>query len=138
MNRTIGANPPGSTSPMSQGLLARPGRILHVSGQVPRNDADGSSVGVGDFAAQAEHALDKVLAIVAEAGGGPEHIVMLRSYLVRREDIPTMAAVRKTRLVEPYPATTTVLVAGLANPDWLLEVEAVAILPDPDLEAPAC
>jgi enamine deaminase RidA (YjgF/YER057c/UK114 family) len=114
---------------MSQALAAQEGELVFVSGQVPRA-ADGTTVGApDDFETQARHALGQVVELVEAAGGRAGDIVSLRSYLVRREDIRHLAEIRRQLLEAPYPATTTVLVAGLADPDWLLEIEAVAVVP---------
>ncbi len=49
-------------------------------------------------------------------------------YLPTRDHLPTVMNVRRRYFREPYPATTAVVIAGLANPEWLVEIEGTAVL----------
>ena len=49
-------------------------------------------------------------------------------YLTSRDQLPTVMDVRRRYFREPFPATTAVVVSGLANPEWLVEIEATAVL----------
>ena len=114
--------------------IAEGSRLVFVSGQVAR-DADGKPVGEGDLAAQSEQAYANVHAAVTAAGGSFEDIAKLTIYVVDWE--PAMmaqlaeGAVRAAQrlgfdLVRPI---TLLGVASLGEPDLLIEVEAVAVLP---------
>jgi len=120
---------PRKQSPMSEAVLARPGRLFVTAGQIAR-DAAGELVGPDDFARQAEFALERVLALTADAGGKPNDLISLRCNIVDRADIPALVEVRRRLLAEPYPAVTTVVVAGLADPRWLVEIEGMAVIDD--------
>lgn len=98
---------------------------LFVAGQVAR-DRSNELVGVGDIGAQTKQALANLEAILLDAGGGLDDVVKLTVYLVRREDLPGYRAVRDATFSQPLPATTLVFVSGLAHPDYLVEIEAVA------------
>ncbi len=50
-------------------------------------------------------------------------------YLTSRERLPTVMEVRRRYFKEPYPAVAAVIVAGLANPEWMVEIEGTAVLP---------
>lgn len=101
-------------------------RTLRVSGQIGLSPdgqlADG-------FRGQCEQALDNVESVLREANMELADIVKMSFFLIRREDMDTLVEVRKERLDGVRPAITTVYVAGLVSPDWLVEVEVVACAP---------
>ncbi len=106
-------------------------RMLHVSGQIgvsPDGElADG-------FTAQCEQALENVAAVLDSASMDYSNLVKLTFFLVRPSDMEDLVEVRKALLDGVRPAITTIFVAGLVSPDWLIEVEAVAAEKDPGLE----
>lgn len=114
-------------APTSAATLSEGRRMLHISGQVPV-DETGQLVGRGDIRAQSERALRNVQLLVEAAGGRMADVCRLTVYLLRREDLPTVMEARRAVFAEPYPATTVVVVAGLANPDWLVEIEGAAVM----------
>jgi enamine deaminase RidA (YjgF/YER057c/UK114 family) len=121
--RTI--DPAGLAPPFSNysHAVEAEGRWLHVSGQVGV-DADGN-VQEG-FEAQAELAWRNVLAVLEEAGMGPEHVVKVNMLLTRRSDVPASRTTRDAALGGRKPACTLFVVAGLADEAWLVEIEVVA------------
>jgi enamine deaminase RidA (YjgF/YER057c/UK114 family) len=105
------------------------GTIVYLAGQVAC-DASGKLIGEGDFEAQVEQVYRNVKAAVEAAGGTMADIVKLNTYLVAevdQADVPKMRAIRD-RYVNPEkrPASTLVVVSRLAQPGWLIEIEAVA------------
>lgn len=100
-------------------------RLLFVSGQIPAR-ADGT-VPAG-FEAQCEAVWDNVLAALAAAGGAPEHLVKVTTYLTDRGQAEANSRIRQARLGAVRP-TLTVVVAQTLDPAWLLEVEAIAAIP---------
>jgi len=108
----------------AHGVETRPGvRTLYVSGQVgqPPEGALPS-----DFRGQCRQALLNVSSVLAAAKMTFADIVKMSFFLIRREDMDTLVEVRKEFLDGVRPAITTVFVAGLVSPDWLVEVEVVA------------
>ena len=108
------------------------GRTLHISGQIAW-DKDARIV-TSDFATQFLTALDNVIAVVREAGGGTEHIVKLLAFVT---DLDAYRAAQKAigdgwrgKMGKHYPAMSLVKVAGLLEPGALVEIEGVAMLPD--------
>lgn len=97
-------------------------RTLYVSGQV---GADEGGTVAGGFEAQCAQAIANVEAVLGSAGMALADVVKVTIYLTRREDIPRLREVRSRRLAVA-PAVTMVLVAGLHDPEWLVEIEAVA------------
>lgn len=115
------------TAPFSHGTLATGSRILQISGQVPV-DAAGNNVGKGDIEAQTEQVIANIRAIVEEAGGTLADVSRLMIFLTDRAHLAKVMEVRKRHFVEPYPCATAVVVSGLANPDWEVEIEVTASL----------
>ena len=98
-------------------------RVLHVSGQVGE-PPEGQLA--ADFHGQCRQALLNLEAVLRAADMAFADIVKLTFYLTRREDMAALVEMRKAMLDGVRPAITTVFVAGLVSPDWLVEVEAVA------------
>ena len=67
-----------------------------------------------------------MLSVLAAAGMGPRDLVKVVTFLIDRADLATARAVRDRMLQGAAPASTLLFVAGLASPDWLIEIEAIA------------
>lgn len=109
-------------------------RTVYLSGQVARNAA-GEPVGTGDLAAQVEQAFLNVGTALAAVGGSYDDVAKLTLYLVdwtgeKMQALGEGAGRAAQRLgVNPRKPTTLIGVAALAEPDLLVEVEAIAVLP---------
>ena len=102
----------------------RPGaRVMHISGQ-----AGVSPTGelAPDFKGQCRQALINLQSVLIEADMELDDVVKLTFFLIRREDVAGLVEVRRELLFGVGSAVTTVFVAGLVSPRWLVEVEAVA------------
>lgn len=111
----------GLITPSGGQLLVTSGQLgLSVLGTVP-----------SEAGAQAKICFDNIASILAEAGGGPEHVVRLNAYVTDRSYFPAYMAVRDAWLghVMPKPASTLMIVSGFTRPEFLVEVEATALLP---------
>jgi enamine deaminase RidA (YjgF/YER057c/UK114 family) len=114
----------------TNGVIAE-GRTLHISGQIAWDS--NAHIVSSDFATQFLQALDNVIAIVREAGGGTEHIVKLLAFVTDLDQY--RAATRaigegwRGRMGKHYPAMSLVKVAGLLEPGALVEIEGIAMLP---------
>jgi enamine deaminase RidA (YjgF/YER057c/UK114 family) len=116
----------------TQVVAARPGRTIYVSGQTAC-DGRGRPVGVGDVATQAGVALENLGIALAAAGARPVDVTMLRAYIVGYT--PAIAGEVGARIAQFFsgtkpPASTWVGVQALFHPDFLIEIEAVAVVPD--------
>lgn len=134
MTRPRIVNPPALGHPRgyANGVLAPAGsRILFVAGQVGW-DAEQRIVGPG-FVEQFERALANVLAVVAEAGGDPEHVVRLTVYVTSKQEyldlLSELGAAWRRTMGRHYPAMALVEVAGLVEDGAKVEIEATAALP---------
>jgi enamine deaminase RidA (YjgF/YER057c/UK114 family) len=114
---------------LCQAVVAR-GRSVFVRGQVGQDLDTAVNVGVGDPAAQAEQAMSNIETLLREAGARLEHICKITIYLT---DPRFRQAVYRTvgrRLRGVYPVSTGIVVAGLARPEWLVELDVIAVIPD--------
>jgi enamine deaminase RidA (YjgF/YER057c/UK114 family)/quinol monooxygenase YgiN len=109
-----------------------PGKLLYLSGQVPRNAA-GDVIGAGDFRAQLEQVFTNLGIALRGAGATFADVVKLNYYCVETVDSTQQRAVVEVRdrfvNTKSPPASTFVFVSRLVRPDWLIEIEAVAMLP---------
>ena len=112
----------------SSAVIVKPGRLLFVSGQVAV-DENGKTVGVSDVARQCEYVLQKIEKIVTYNGGTVADIVQDRVYVTDRAFHPLVLPVRLKHFPENGPASAFVEVASLKDPEWLIEIEVVAVLP---------
>ena len=124
-------DPPGVAKPFSRYSHAAeaPGawRWLYVSGQVGVT-ADGTLL--EGFEAQATQAWANVRAVLEDAGVTPADLVKVTMLLTNSDDVPASRTTRDAALAGGKPACTLFVVAGLADPGWLIEIEAVAAAPD--------
>ncbi|KPK29674.1 MAG: hypothetical protein AMK69_05800 [Nitrospira bacterium SG8_3] len=103
-------------------------KTLYISGQIPL-DMDMNVVGKNDMAAQTELVYGNLKKVLEDAGGSMRNIVMLNIYCtdIERFDKETRG-MRKKYFGDYYPAVTAVEVKRLYHPDYMIEVEAVAVL----------
>jgi enamine deaminase RidA (YjgF/YER057c/UK114 family) len=105
-------------------------RTIYIGGQ-DAIDAEGNIVGVGDIAAQTEQVLRNLRTALQAAGAEPEHVVKWNVLVVEGQDFRTgYAAFRNVwgGLPNP-PVITAAVVRGLAHPDFLVEMDAIAVVP---------
>jgi len=109
--------------------VVRAGPLVFLRGQVG-TDFAGNTVGIGDPAAQAEQAMNNVQQLLAEAGSCLEDIVKITLYITDRAyREPVYRAVGRW-LKGVYPVSTGVIVQGLARPEWLMEIDVIAVVPE--------
>ena len=106
---------------------AKAGNTLYIAGQVAQ-DVEGNVVGKGDFEAQARQVFANLINIMEEAGGSPLNIVKMTTFLTDYNYIETYRSVRNEYFSEPFPPNTLLIIESLALPDYMIEVEAVAVL----------
>jgi reactive intermediate/imine deaminase len=111
----------------SQAILTEGGRLLFIAGQTAV-DKDNKVVGKGDIDRQAEQVFANLEAVLREAGATFDNLMMTTTYLT---DIKYREAYNKVRLKyykEHCPVSTLLVVAALANPDYLIEIDGIAVL----------
>jgi 2-iminobutanoate/2-iminopropanoate deaminase len=122
--------------PFSQGWKCGP--LIFVGGQISA-DENGRTIGPGDIEVQTRNTFQNIQKVLAEVGAEMKHIVKFNTYYVfdgegdaLREYWERMTKVRLEFFEEPGPVGTAIRISGLAYPDLLIEVEAIAYLPDAD------
>jgi enamine deaminase RidA (YjgF/YER057c/UK114 family) len=106
---------------LCQAVVAR-GTMVFVRGQVGQDLETSKSVAIGDPAGQTERAMANIKMLLEEAGARLEHICKITIYII------------DPRYREPvyrvHPVSTGIIVSALARPEWLVEVDATAVIPD--------
>ena len=125
--------PPGWPKPKgySNGIVAK-GRLVFVAGQVGWNAQE--KFETSDFAGQARQALKNIVAILAEAGAGPEHICRMDWFLADVKEynasLKELGAAYRELIGKHYPVMTAVQVGGFVETGAKLEIEVTAVLPE--------
>jgi enamine deaminase RidA (YjgF/YER057c/UK114 family) len=105
------------------------GSIVFVRGQVGQDLDTAESVGVGDVAEQAERAMANIAQLLEECGARIEHVCRITIYLTDVRHREAAYRVIGRHLKGVFPVSTGVVVSALARPEWLVEVEATAVIP---------
>jgi enamine deaminase RidA (YjgF/YER057c/UK114 family) len=114
---------------LCQTVVAR-GSTVFVRGQVGQDLDTAVNVGIGDAAAQAEQAMKNIEKLLGEAGAKVEHICKITIYLTDPRFREAVYRVIGSHLQGVYPVSTGIVVAGLGRPEWLVEVDVIAVIPD--------
>ena len=127
-------NPPGlnPTFGWTHVVTSSGGKTIHVSGQAAV-DERGQLVGKGDLKRQTEQTFENLKAALAAAGASFRDVVNSRIYVVgfKPEFLPVIREVRSRYFAaDRPPASTLVGVTALAGPEWLIEIEVTAVVPD--------
>ena len=102
------------------------GKSLFVSGTPGYKDG---KLALGDFSTQMRQVMENIAVTLKSAGTGWDRVVKTNVFLTKREDFDEMSRIYATYFREgKYPARTTVVVTALPSPDFLLEIECVAVL----------
>jgi enamine deaminase RidA (YjgF/YER057c/UK114 family) len=104
------------------------GDTVYLRGQIGQDLDTAENVGVGDVEAQAEQAMANIETLLKEAGGGLEHIVKVVVYLTDARFREPVYRVMGRWLGGVYPVSTGIVVGALARPEWLVEIDATAVL----------
>ena len=114
---------------LAQAVVAR-GTIVFLRGQVPQDLDTAENVGVGDPVAQTHKVMQNIRQLIEECGATMEHVTKLVVYLT---DIRHREAVYRTMgeyIIGVHPVCTGLVVVALARPEWLVEIDATAVIPD--------
>jgi enamine deaminase RidA (YjgF/YER057c/UK114 family) len=111
---------------LSQGVIAEAGRTLYVGGQ---NGTDATGAITGGIAEQTGQAFRNVLAVLAAAGAGPQHVARLTIYVHVDADLAAGFAASRESWGDRPTAISVLRVAGFARPEALVEIDAIASLP---------
>jgi 2-iminobutanoate/2-iminopropanoate deaminase len=104
------------------------GRLVFISGMTSRR-ADGTIAGIGDIEAQTRQVCENIKAAVEAAGGTMDDICRVDVYIRNMEQFDAIHKVRREYFREPLPASTMVEVVKMTHPDYLIEINAIAVIP---------
>ena len=107
--------------------IAARGRLVFISGMTARR-ADGTIAGIGDIDAQTRQVCENIKAAVEQAGGTMDDICRVDVYVRNMEHFDAIHKVRAQYFKEPLPASTMVEVTKMVSPDYLIEINAIAVV----------
>ena len=114
---------------LAQAVVAAPGSTIYLRGQVAQNLDDAKNIGSWDVTEQTHKVMQNIAQLIAESGGKMEHLVKVVVYITdirfREEVYRTMGEYIKG----VHPVSTGLVVDSLARPDWLVEIDATAVIP---------
>ncbi len=119
-----------STVGVGYSHVARVGDTVYIAGQIALNRS-GDLVGEDDIEAQTQQVFENLEAILKELGGSLNDIVKMTTYLTDRSQLEAFRRVRNRYLSDPFPPNTLLFINGLAQPEYLVEIEAVAVFVGP-------
>ncbi|WP_417586666.1 RidA family protein [Pararhodobacter oceanensis] len=102
-------------------------KLIFCAGQVA-GDEHGNVLGPEDFEAQGELTIKNLKAVLAEANATLSDVVKLVTYVCNPHDVPKVRALIKKHFSENPPGNTICVISGLAHPDYLLEIDATAVI----------
>ena len=106
------------------------GAMVFVRGQVGQDLATSASVAIGDPAGQAEQAMANVALLLKEAGARLEDVCKITVYLTDPRHREPVYRVVGRWLKGVFPVSTGLVVSALARPEWLVEIDVIAVIPD--------
>jgi enamine deaminase RidA (YjgF/YER057c/UK114 family) len=117
---------------LCQAVVTQGGKTVWMRGQCPQNLDDAKNIDSHDPAEQTHKVMQNIRQLVTEAGGEMAHVVKLVVYIT---DIRHREAVYRTMgeyIKGMHPVCTGLVVQALARPEWLVEIDATAVIPDED------
>jgi len=122
-------NPSDIHQPTGYTHVVKSGNIVFIAGQVSM-DKNGQIVAEGDIEAQTRQTLANLETAVKAAGGKKEDILSITTYILDRNDLPGLRKARGDFFGDNPPASTLLVISGLARPEFLIEIEARAVIGD--------
>ncbi|EDZ44915.1 endoribonuclease L-PSP family protein [Rhodobacterales bacterium Y4I] len=115
---------------LCQAVVTYGGKTVYLRGQCPQNLDDAKTIASHDPAEQTHKVMQNIQQLIGEAGGSMEHLVKVVVYIT---DVRHREAVYRTMgeyIKGVYPVSTGLVVQALARPEWLVEIDATAVIPD--------
>jgi 2-iminobutanoate/2-iminopropanoate deaminase len=110
-------------------VIEAKGRLVFVSGMTARRP-DGTIAGIGDIEAQTRQVCENIKAAVEGAGGTMDDVCRVDVYVRNMEHFEAIHKVRREYFKSPLPASTMVEVTKMVSPDYLIEINAIAVIAD--------
>ena len=117
---------------LCQAVVTKAGRTVWMRGQCPQNLDDARNIESHDPAEQTHKVMQNIRQLIEEAGGDMSHLVKLVVYITDVRHREVVYRTMGTYIKGVYPVSTGLVVQALARPDWLVEIDATAVIPDKD------
>ena len=117
---------------LCQAVVTKAGRTVWMRGQCPQNLDDAGNIESHDPAEQTHKVMQNIRQLIEEAGGDMSHLVKLVVYITDVRHREAVYRTMGTYIKGVYPVSTGLVVQALARPDWLVEIDATAVIPDKD------
>ena len=117
---------------LCQAVVTKAGRTVWMRGQCPQNLDDARNIESHDPAEQTHKVMQNIRQLIEEAGGDMSHLVKLVVYITDVRHREAVYRTMGTYTKGVYPVSTGLVVQALARPDWLVEIDATAVIPDRD------
>ena len=117
---------------LCQAVVTKAGRTVWMRGQCPQNLDDARNIDSYDPAEQTHKVMQNIRQLIEEAGGDMSHLVKLVVYITDVRHRETVYRTMGNYIKGGYPGSTGLGVQALARPDWLVEIDATAVIPDTD------
>ena len=117
---------------LCQAVVTKAGRTVWMRGQCPQNLDDARNIESHDPAEQTHKVMQNIRQLIEEAGGDMSHLVKLVVYITDVRHREAVYRTMGTYIKGVYPVSTGLVVKALARPDWLVEIDATAVIPDKD------
>ncbi|MCH8320548.1 MAG: RidA family protein [Acidobacteria bacterium] len=120
-------NPAGTTQPTAYTQLVRAGKTLYFAGQTAVNEK-GELIGKGDMRAQVRQVYENLKSLLASQGATFDHLVKITVYTLSIDEFRKAGDIREEYTGGRAPASTLLQIDRLASPDYLVEIEGIAVL----------
>ena len=117
---------------LCQAVVTKGGQTVWMRGQCPQNLDDAKNIESHDPAEQTHKVMQNIRQLIEEAGGDMSHLVKLVVYITDVRHREAVYRTMGTYIKGVYPVSTGLVVQALARPDWLVEIDATAVIPDTD------
>lgn len=114
---------------LCQAVITQGGRTVYLRGQCPQNLDDAVNLDSHDPTEQAHKVMQNIEQLINEAGGSMEHLVKLVVYITDVRHREAVYRVMGEYIRDVYPVSTGLVVSALARPEWLVEIDATAVIP---------
>lgn len=115
---------------LCQAVITHGGKTVYLRGQCPQNLEDAANLDSHDPVEQTHKVMQNIRQLISEAGGNMQHLVKVVVYIT---DVRHREAVYRTMgeyIQDVYPVSTGLVVSALARPEWLVEIDATAVIPE--------
>ena len=115
---------------LCQAVVTQGGKIIWLRGQCPQNLDDAKNIDSSDPAEQTHKVMQNIKQLIEEAGGSMEHLVKIVVYITDSKNREAVYRTMGEYIKDVHPVSTGLVVSALARPEWLVEIDATAVIPE--------